>query len=236
MPASDVPGYLQGFRFNAANLADGAFADLSGFGAPCVTRTGTPTVQTVGGHEGLLLDNTWHGEFWHPNSWHGTALVVARLQRVAGGTYTKFPVIYANDGAGGTAGRMCFTFNSTLRSVFAVGTGGVNTTLANLTDSTIGVAAHAMDQSRRRGYATRDAVTVTQSAEYATAVNGSGLSMGSNRDGAIIGALTGNSANTTPETQAIMHLYEVHYFRANAILDQQAALAAFMAELSAAYS
>lgn len=237
MPASDVPGYVLGYRFNNANLSATAFAEQSGYGAPVTSLNGTPTVETVDGHEGVRLDNTWHGQFWHPNSWSGTVLTVSRAERVNSGTLTKQVISFCNDGLSGNTGKMQTVFVGVARNVQMVSDGGDRAGIVDLTDSTIGAAALCHDQIRREGIASSDGSSIESGGTTGTiTTHGRENAMRSNAGGAYIGALTGNTGNTTVDTSVILHLFELHFFEGNPIRDSSTELAAFFSELATAYS
>ncbi len=236
MPATDVPGLQLSYRFSAANYASSEFAELSGFGGPVVTLNGAPTFETVDGHEGVKLDNTWHGLFWHPNAWQGTVVLVARMERVSGGTLTKYLINFRVDGASGSAGKLPMIFSGNDRRVQLTSGSSKTAGPVLLTDSVIGTAALCQDQIRRNTYATLDGVTVVSGTADTGTVNGSANTMGSNADGALLGALTGDSTNTTADSSVNIHLFEMHFFEANPIEDAATELQGFLSELSTAYA
>jgi len=235
MPASDVPGWQLGYRFNAANYSGGAFADLTGNGNPMEVITGAPVFETVDGHDGVKLDNTWHARFWHPNAWQGTIVLVARLQRVATGTITRWPIGFERNGSTGNNNRLSAVFFSLNRTLNTVSTGGVAAGI-DLGDSAIRALALCQDQTRQNTFVTFDGVTVTAGTAGTATDDGQRHEMGSEVDGAYFGALLGNTANTTEETGVLIHFYEMHVFEANPIEDAATEMQGFLSELTAAYA
>lgn len=236
MPASDVPGYVQGFRFNAANYSGGQFADLSGYGSALSTRTGTPVFQTMDGHEGLLLDNTWHGQFWHPNAWQGAVVIVARMERINNGTLNKRLITFDNDGSTGTQGKLSAVIFGGQRRLLMTSVGGDNAGHVILQDATIGAVALSHDQMRGSGHSTLDGITVNTNSTATNSNHGNENAMGSNLEGAYIGSLEGNTGNTTVESDVTIHVFELHFFEGNPLLDAATEVQAFLAELATAYA
>lgn len=236
MPASNVPGYILGYRLNAANYSGGEIAEQSGYGEPIKDLHGTPTFEVKEGHEGVLLDNTWHGTFWHPNSWSGTMVAVMRSEVLTGGTLVRYPIVFTNDGTSGGNGRFGITHFSGNHRLKTTTTAGKSSGDATISASTITAVALAHDQEARTHHATIDGVTVTSSAPDADAVHGLNCAMGTTEKGAIIGALQGDSANTTAEVDLLIHMFELHFFEGNPIINSPTEMQAFLAELAAAYS
>lgn len=236
MPASDVPGWQLGYRFNAANYSSGEFADLTGGDNPMVVLNGSPVLETVDTYEGVKLDNTWNARFWHPNSWQGTVLLVARLTRVAGGTLVRYPIGFYRDGASGSNSRMIAIFAGSDRRVQLTSGGGRVAGPALLTDSVIGPLALCLDQTRQNTFATLDGVTVTSGTADTGTTNGSLHMVGSNEDGAHFGALTGDTSDTTADSAVNIHFFEMHFFEANPLEDAATELQDFLTELASDYA
>lgn len=241
MPASDVPGWQLGYRFNSANYSGGQFADLTGNENPMTVVTGSPVFETVDGNDGVKLDNTWNARFWHPNAWQGTVLFALRLERLAGGTLVRYLADFDRTSGTGTAGRATAVFSGNDRRLQLTSTGGrvagfVIVGTADINVGTTGVAAFCMDQGRQNTFATLDGSTIVSGTADVGTTNGNLHSMGSDVTGANIGALTGDITNTTADTTVNVHLFEMHFFEANPIQDAATELQAFMAELAASYS
>lgn len=236
MPASDVPGYVLGYRFNAASYSNGSFAEQSAYGGSLETLTGTPIFETVDTHEGLLLDNTWHGRFWHPNAWQGTVVIVCRMERLLSGTHRRQAILFSRDGQSGNQGKLQLELNGGNRRIQFVSNGGDRAGPVSLADGMIGAAALCQDQIRRTPYSTLDGLAVNDHGADSGTINGLANAMGSNSNGAILGALQGNSGNTSVETSARLHVFELHFFEANPIIDAASEMQAFLAELAADYA
>jgi len=241
MPASDVPGWQLGYRFNAANFAGGAFADLTGNGNPMVVLNGAPVFETVDTHDGVKVDNTWNARFWHPNAWQGTVVLALRMERLAGGTLVKYMADFSRDGGSGTAGRMVAIFSGNNRNVQLTSSGArtagtVTTGVAGINVGTRGVAAMCQDQERLNTYWTADGTTVSSGTASTGTTNGNLHQMRSNVEGAYFGSLTGNTANTTADTTVNIHAFELHFFEGNPLLDAATELQAYLAELQGDYT
>lgn len=241
MPASDVPGWQLGYRFNAANYSGGEFTDLTGYGNPMQDLNGTPIFETVDGHDGVKLDNTWHARFWHPNAWQGTVVLALRMERLAGGTITKFIADFNRSSGSGTAGRMLVTFSGNDRRVQLTSSGARTAGpeiigVAGLGVGSLGEVALCQDQIRQNTFSTLDGVTVNSGTADSGTTNGNLHSMGSTPDGAYFGSLLGDIANTTAQTDVGIHVFEMHFFEANPIQDAATELQGFLAELATAYA
>ncbi len=236
MPASNIPGWQLGYRFNAANYANSEFADLTGNNNPLEVLNGSPVFETVDAHECVKLDNTWNARFWHPNVWQGTVVLVARLDRVSGGTLVRYPIGFARDGSNGSSNRLVALFVGNDRRVQLTSGGNVTAGPANLSDSVIGTLVLCQDQIRQNTYWTLDGVAVNSGTAATGIINGNRHQMGSNADGAHLGALFGDVSNTTPDSAVNIHLFEMHFFEANPIEDAAMELQEFLAELSGKYA
>ncbi len=236
MPASNVPGWQLGYRFNAANYASGAFTDLTGNGNAMVVATGAPVFETVDTHDGVKLDNTWNARFWHPNSWQGTVVLAARMERLADGTLVRYLADFDRSSGSGTAGRLVAIFSGNDRRLQLTSSGSRTAGPRNLTDSTIAAVALCQDQIRQNTFATLDGITVVSGTASTGTSNGSLYQMGSNREGAFFGSLLGNTTNTTAETGVNIHAFEMHFFEHNPIEDAAAQLQVFLTELANNYA
>ena len=234
MPASDIPGYLQGFRFKATNLSGGIFTDLSGYGEHCRVDVGTPAFVDVGGIECMTLDNTTLLSFLLPIRWEGTMIVSGKP--TMGSNATIYPMIF-----GGAA---AIASNGTFRVVRASASnyqhrliiaGSTLTNSVGKTTDAFTRCAFAVQQSNRTGYATEDGVTVTTAGPVTSATNGNGVApgytvtVGPDSHRVRLGNLTGTIGDTTVSalTYAIA---EVHFFEGNPLVDAAAAVQAFLAE------
>jgi hypothetical protein len=243
MPASSIPGYVQGYRFkNDPACWDGTrFIDQAGYGdaAALTITTGTPAFTTVSGQEGLTLDNTVQGEFLPPIPWEGSVIAVMKPNMGTNGTI--YPVVV---GANATT-----TQNGTLRLVrvgatdyrptFATASGSISLAPSFPTNG-IEIAAFSVSQLTRKGYHTKDAVTVTASSAVGAAANGNGIAPGYATGQTYAGhkARFGNLSGTLADTVATsntMTIFELHYFKGVSLVDSLAAVKMFVDELKATY-
>ncbi len=238
MPASDVPGLVLSYRFNAANFVNDEFVELSGFGENMKTLSssvGPPNFVTKNGSECLLLDNQWHGAFFHPNSWQGTCLAFCHVTNITTTTQVRYPIIYASNGASGNAKRMSFTY-------FSGGTTLITTAMhakstpAQLLYSTGHMVMMSMDQENRVRKSSLNGTNVSATTPDASSINGLNNALGSNPDGAILGATRGSTSNTSAEVNLNMHIYELHYYDSFPMDNHQTELAAFRAEVFAEHN
>ncbi len=235
MAASDVPGWIQGYRFNNANLSGGEFAELSGLGDPITTRTGTPTIEIPAGtEEALLLDNTWHGGFMPPNQGQGTCGVAIRVTSLDASTQKRYPIIYSGDGLSGDARRMVVSYFSGSTSVYTTSISSVNTPIATIS-SGVNRIGMSMRQSNRKLSTILNAGSISATSPQSDDINGLKMAVGS-AQGVILGAITGSSANTTLEASLDIHLYELHYFDGFPMDNHATELATFFAELGTTYN
>lgn len=239
MPASSVPGYVCGYRFNQSNYSLGKFTDLSGYGAPLVVKNGLPSFGTFSGREGVSLDNTWNGSFFHPNSWQGTVVFVSRMEHFSSGTLFRYPINFNLSEGATTSGRLSSVFFGAERRIRLQSAGNITPGDVSGSDGEIIIAAFAHDQIRRISYRTSDGVNVVSTPADTGTVHGLPQSMRAGLEegnGAIFGATLGNSGNITFDTAVAIHAFELHFFEGNAIIDAAAELAAFIVELQSYYS
>lgn len=240
MPASNVPGWQLGYRFNAANYSGGQFVDLTGNGNPMVVQNGSPVFETVDGNDGVKLDNTWNARFWPPNAWQGTVVLALRVAPQVTATLTKYLIDYRGSGTGQQGRLVNVVFSGQLRfqlvGITANSTVPITMGTAGVGTGVSGVTAFCLDQERRNTYATLDGVTIATGTVDTGTIDGNAFAMGSSVVGAHLGALAGDVSNTTADTDVDIHMFELHFFEANPIQDAATELQAFMAELAASYA
>lgn len=246
MAISDIPGYIQGFRFSDDaqfwDSGNSRFIDQSGYGDfnGLTITAGTPAFVGSGATRGLTLDNTVQGRFLPACPWQGCCIVVMDPDMSANGSI--YPVLF---GVGASA-----TANGKLRITRASSTdyrhhwNSPNDTLATQNQYTTGdmagikVGAFALSQETRKGYATKDGVTVVETGPIAAAngwVSMSGKdTLRSDGQWARFGNLSGTLADVTITTNK-MTIYEMHWFKNNPLVTDLAAVATEIAALKAIY-
>ena len=245
MAASDIPGYLQGhvFRNETAYYDSGAqaFKDQAGFdarpGARVVTLEGSPNFQTVDTHDGILLDNQWHGAFKSPIAWQGSMILVTRPLFLAGsGTHNTYPWWWGDGSGQANKGKILFRHfggNRQLR-VVTIGSGVATVFLSNATDS-IWVTGFALDQNTRKGYSTEDGSTVNETSAVSGTTNGNDLALSQGAEGCVMGSLAAAAGNTTANTDLNIYVFEQHFFAGNIFVDHASEAETFIGELRTTY-
>src|SRR5690606_20886268 len=159
---------------------------------------------------------TVQGHFLIPIPWEGACILVAKPSMSANGTL--YPVIV---GASPTV-----TSNGTIRIVRVTAGdyryrlspfGGASPEVA-ATDDSLQVVAFSASRETRKGYATSDGITVTESGPVAPAVNGNGVALGyaSGQDYTAHKARFGNVSGVLGDTVATgntMTIFELHFFK-----------------------
>jgi hypothetical protein len=239
MPASDIPGYVQGYRFSddAAVYTSGTqtFIDQAGYGADLTITTGAPVFATVGSERFLTLDNTFHGSCKMPIPWHGSIITVIKPVRVSGGTLSRIICIFGDAVNATSNGLLWVQYNSGNRTIYWWGPNGtLSTTKTRSDDNTVAFGA-AHDQETRKLYSTIDGVTVTETSAAAGTTDGNAPSMLCGLTGARFGDLDGDPAVLTAMADFYLQIAEIHFFQENIWTQYPTEAAAFMAELRTKY-
>jgi hypothetical protein len=246
MAISDITGYVQGFRFSDAaqywDSGNSRFIDQAGYGDfnGLTITAGTPAFVGSGATRGLTLDNTVQGKFLPACPWAGACLVVMDPDMSVNGSI--YPAIFGFAASVASNGKVQLTRASAsdyihyLMSASAVLQPNNRYTTGDMAGVKVG--AFAMSQETRKSYATKDGVTVTESAAVAAANPWVGMSgKDTNRTDAQFarfGNLSGTIGDTTITTNK-MTIYELHFFKGNPLITDAAAVAAEIAALKTQY-
>jgi len=244
--AFDIPGYVQGFRFSDDErffyTAAGRFRDLAGYdhlGNGCQVVRGTPTFAPVNGNTALLLDNTCHLEFLPSIPWEGSVLIAGKPTSNAGAS--KYLLLFGDRVQANTNGRMTLQRFQAGRSI------GISTSGTGITETKNGnddalVAAFSLSQQTRKAYSTQDGVSVKEAVPVPAAANGNGLSLGTTNSSdnqgvkARLGVLLGNDSDLSAQTDVFLHIWELHFWKGNVLVDHLPAAKAFIERLVAKYT
>ena len=246
MAISDLPGYVQGFRFSddAQYYDSGAtrFIDLAGYGDfnGLTITAGAPAFVGSGATRGLTLDNTVQGKFLPACPWQGACIVVMGPDMSANGTV--YPVIYGVAASVASNGKISIQRASSTdylhASQSASGTLNARNQYNTGAMGGIKVGAFALSQETRKSYVTKDGVTVVESAAVAAANNWVSMSGKdtARTDGqwARFGNLSGTLADVTITTNK-MTIYELHFFKGNVLVNDAATVAAEITALKTQY-
>jgi hypothetical protein len=250
MPISDIPGYIQGFRFSdeSASYYDSTakvFHDLAGYGAfnALEITVGTPSFTTDGGQRGLLLDNTCQGRFLPAIPWQGACITVMKPVTYDATTKTLTPVVFGKASSLSSNAYIALAYASSVYNHRLASTSAqilATNAYSGAGNSGVKVGAFAISQQTRKGYSTKDGVTVAETS--AVADGGSGVALdGKNtartdaqfaRFGNISGTLDDTAALATTH-KALM--FELHFFKGNPLITDAATVASVLAELKAQY-
>lgn len=244
MPASSIPGYVQGFIFDqddagCYNATIKRFIDQSPFSAwdnnHLDITTGTPSFATLNGHKGMVLNNTVQGYFLCPCAWEGTIITV--LKPGMTGNANVYPLVFGAAVSVASNGRLQvsgMSFRTSLVAASATTAGDLNyTTQAGQ------AAAFSFSQQARRCYGTKDGSTLVSGSVVTDGGSGVPVFAGST-DNAVEGFRTrfGNLSGTIGDFAASAHtveMYEMHFFLPDAINSHAAEVTAFLAELKTKY-
>jgi hypothetical protein len=250
MALSDIPGYVQGWRFSDDpafyRSGDARFTDLAGYGAlnELQVDAGTPTFVTDGGARGVLIDNTWHGSFLPAACWQMSMILVARTQIVGTGSQVLNLILFGNAASVSSNSRLQMSFSSGNRSWLFATDGSVNVSTITRTDDSRALLAFSKSQETRKGYHSQDGVSVTETAAVADNNSGNGLSM-TRASAATVGLydadnrsrfgnLSGTRGDLTVTASSII-AFEAHFFSGSILSDHLAAAATEIAALRTAY-
>lgn len=249
MSISSIPGYVQGFRFSDDSQywdsANSRFIDQAGYGDfnGLTITAGTPSFTGSGATRGLTLDNTVQGKFLPACPWQGACIMVAQPVSYDGTTKTLMPVIF------GVASSV--SSNAYLRVTHASGTfiHGWTTTSSLIAagnaytgagNNGVKVGAFAISQETRKGYYTKDGVTVSETAAVAAANPWVGMSGKDTARSDGQWARFGNISGTLGDTAILstahrLTIYELHFFKGNPLITDAATVAAEIAALKTQY-
>lgn len=249
MSIEDIPGYVQGFRFSDESQyfdsGAGIFHDLAGYGNfnGLTLTTGTPNFIGSGATRGLQLDNTCQGRFLPAIPWDGACIAVMQPVSFDGTTKTLIPVIFGvaasvSSNAYISVGHNSGSFSHSLRSTSS--TISASNAYSGAGNSGIKVGAFAISQATRKGYYTKDGVTVSETA--AVAANNAGVGMAGKDTNRSDGqwARFGNISGTLGDTAVIatahrVNMFGLHFFKGNPLVTDAAAVANAIAALKAQY-
>lgn len=248
MAIHDIPGYVQGFIFSdeSSTYYDSVgkvFRDQAGFGSfnDLTITVGTPAFVTDSGRRGMTLDNTVQGRFLPPITWEGFMLTV--MKPVMSTNATIYPVIFGVATSVSSNGRIGITRASSTdyRHSFAT----VSATLNPISQFNTGdmggikIGAFAVSQETRKGYSTKDGITVTEYGPVASATSGVTMagSLTTRTDGqwARFGNISGTIDNTTVSSNT-MTIFELHFFKGTPLSTSLSTIAAEIAALKTKYS
>ena len=249
MRAHEIPGYVQGHRFSnesdvfydADNLK---FKDLSGYGdfLDLEITTGSPSFEDTGvnNRKGLLLDKQVQGRFIPAAPWETTFVFAIYVELLTSGTQIRFPYLFGTQATETSNGYIQVRSVGGTRSVLMASPGSVLSREVLISGDGLIVGAISFDQSTRKGYDTKDGVTVNESSAVADGGNGNGVAIGSasvtDFDGLYcrFGDLLGDGS-TTAETDLKVVALEHHFFTGNVIGSHQDKVAALLSEMSSHY-
>ena len=223
MAISDLPGYIQGYKFTDSaafyNSAGNYFIDQAGYSDFPASRLeitdSTPSFVDVNAARGMVLNNTCQGLLNVPIKWGGSAITVWGAPSRFGTNGSLFPVIC---GANPTeTGNGLFYLNrasaASYRHYFR-SQGGVATEYAQHADDAIYASCGAIDQENRTVAAMNSAGTIRTSA--AVADNNIGLALNSTVENGVYGSrdrfgnLDGGFGTTAVANTMI--ICELHFF------------------------
>jgi hypothetical protein len=239
----EVPSYVQGYRFSDESeifydAATKTFRDLAGYGARAdlAITAGSPVFATVNERRGVTLDNTFHGRFNMPIPWMGSVVAVLKPEYVSGGTLSRYPLLFGDNlGTLSSNGQMRLGHFSGARSVNWTTPSAVLNAAQSRNDNNLVVVGFATDQETRKGYATSNGITVTETGPVAGTTNGNGPAVGSAQFGARFGDMDGQPANLTQITDFFCHMFELHFFAENIWVAHQAKAQSLMTALRTKY-
>jgi hypothetical protein len=250
MALSDIPGYVQGWRFSDDsafyNSGTQRFRDLAGYGAlnELQIDVGTPSFVTDGGFRGMTLNNTCHGSFLPAACWQSSMILVARPIMNTGSTNSIIPFIFGNAALDVSNGLVFLQHNAGQRIFYYWSPGGTNTSTITKGGDVLTCAVFSKSQQTRKGYHSENGVSVGETAAVADNDNGNALSVTSASGAAIgvyandnrarFGNLNAIRGNTTA-TASTMVIFEAHFFATSILSDHLAATATELAALRAAY-
>lgn len=242
----EIPSYVQGYRFSDESdvfydAATKTFKDQAGYGsrADLVITAGSPVFDTVGGKRCVRLDNTFHGLFPTPIPWMGSVVAVIKPEYVSGATLTRHPLLFGNSTSAAANGALQITHASGQRRVVLSTPNSSLTCTQTRTDNNLVVVGFATDQETRKGYATNDGATITETTAPASTTNGNAVALGWQTQGIDYGARFGDMdnlpANLTALTDFYCEMFELHFFADNIWTKQPAKAAELIASLRAKY-
>jgi len=248
MKAFEIDSYAQGARFSDESdffydSTAKSFKDLSGYsdlGNNNVdVKEGSPVFNNAGvnARRGLFIDGTMYADFFTPNAWNGTIILVVNYSYLAGGTVGDFLYISGDATLGSSNASVVmshFSGNRIIRAVTAASQ-VVAPDYSIREDGTTVVYAFSFDQNTRRAYSTTDGITVSQSSEYtANAISGDFLAWG----GGVrtrVGNLSGDTTNNAASTKMEAVLFEQHCFTDNILLTDLAKVKLLIDDLKEYY-
>ena len=246
MAISDIPGYVQGFRFSDDSTfydsTTKVFHDLAGYGAfnALTITAGTPAFVDVSGQRGLTLDNTVQGRLLPATPWEGALIVVMKPNMSANGTiYACINGVAVSAASNGQL-RITRASATDYRHNITTTNSGINPINQYNTGDMGGikVGAFSISQVTRKGYATKDGVTVSETA--AAAANNAWVPISgkltSRTDGqwTRFGNLSGVLEDVAPTTNTLT-IFELHFFKGNPLVDALPQIAVEIAALKAQY-
>jgi hypothetical protein len=241
MPASDIPTYVQGYRFSdAAGFYESGtqtFLDQAGYGlnSNLVVNAGAPVFATVGGARCLHLNNTFHGVAPMPIPWMGSFVMVVKPEYSSGGTLTRDLFCFGDSTSGTANGRLYMQHTSTQRRVGVSAPANATVNFNTRTDNNLVVIGGALDTETRRAYITNDGITIPTVLAPASTINSLGIYFGAGVNGMRMGDLNTTPSDLTEFTDFFAYVFEVHFFTENIWLRYPTEAAALMGELRTAY-
>nr|WP_319388202.1 hypothetical protein [uncultured Cohaesibacter sp.] len=240
--AYDIDSYVQGYKFddtdiNAYDAVNKRFLDLAGYGsnADIEIHTGDPIFEIEDGHRGVKLNNTFHGRFANPIAWQGSVIIVAKIDALSSATMSRYPVLFGDFASNSTNGQIfAMHFSGERRLNLSTPSVQINCQTSLTTDQ-IRVAGFGTDQSRRKGYATLDGSTVTQTSAAVSELNGNAVAVSSAKYGARFGETKGISGDVSEDVDMAIWFYEMHFFSDNIWLDHADQALAMMTTLNEKY-
>lgn len=249
MAISDIPGYVQGFRFSDDSQywdsGNSRFIDQAGYGDfnGLTITTGTPAFVGSGATRGLTLDNTVQGKFLPAIPWQGACIAVMQPVDYDGTTKTLTPVIFGVTSSLSSNGYIGIqhasgSFNHRLLS--ANGTAIASNNYTGAGNNGVKVGAFAIMQDTRKGYYTKDGVTVSETAAVAAANAGIALSGKDTARSDGLWARFGNISGVRDDVAILstahrVVMYELHYFKGNPLITDAATVATEIAALKTQY-
>jgi len=234
--AWDVPGYVQGHKFNQSkqcwDSATGRFKDQAGYdhlGNFADVVVGTPAFSVHGtrSREGLLFNNSCHLKFRPSIPWEGTMLVVFKPTLVSA-SVTHWHWLWGTSATESSNGNIILARASSVNSMsYRTPSAQLSRQITGLVSGTIAIAAFSTSQETRIAYSTQDGVTVSPSAAAAATVHGNACGMATS--GVVAGGIGGvlsthvrmgdiiGDGTVAPNATDYMHIFEQHFWKGNVL-------------------
>lgn len=249
MSISSIPGYVQGFRFSDDSQywdsGNSRFIDQAGYGDfnGLTITAGTPAFVGSGATRGLTLDNTVQGKFLPAIPWDGACIVVMEPVSYDGTTKTLMPVIL---GVASSVSSNTYIGLSHASGTFthrlATNSSQINASNAytGAGNNGVKVGAFAVSQETRKGYYTKDGVTVSETAAVAAANAWVGMAGKDTARSDGLWARFGNISGVLDDVAILstahrITMYELHFFKGNPLITDAATVATEIAALKTQY-